>query len=279
MSSFDLQIRSPIWGVRVDLGFENSTLKSCPHIPIRLLYTLKSYLAPFGHNTHGGRWQTTDRQSYGKGPPMLKKLSVKLCMGYRLGQFRRFSVMKRTTQSFVNVCISNFKTRRFWVWQFATVLSITFQIQSAISLHNSSLVLVWMFTQMNMSVFKQRTAWYTCKWSSIVSSENLRALYSRHHGESGLSPHFLSHFKCQAYLLMISARSSIRFPSPMTIGPASAITLAFGWITVRLPAEENKNKSKLMTWSTQNIPKIETWAVISQEICIHMTTWTLMSYI
>lgn len=34
----------------------------------------------------------------------------------------------------------------------------------------------------------------------------------------------------------MSACSSIRFPSPMTIGPASAMMRALGWITVRGPA-------------------------------------------
>lgn len=37
------------------------------------------------------------------------------------------------------------------------------------------------------------------------------------------------------YLLIICACSSTKFPSPIIIGPASAIILAFGWTTVRVP--------------------------------------------
>lgn len=42
------------------------------------------------------------------------------------------------------------------------------------------------------------------------------------------------------YLLMISACSSIRFPSPMIIGPASAMIRAFGWTTVLAPVNEEE---------------------------------------
>lgn len=39
---------------------------------------------------------------------------------------------------------------------------------------------------------------------------------------------------------MIRACSSIRLPSPITMGPASAMIRAFGWTTVLGP-EETKN--------------------------------------
>ena len=60
MSSIGPQFDSPKFGVRVALGDrKRCQSKSRPHIPIRLLYTLYAYLAPFGHNTQRGR--QTDR--------------------------------------------------------------------------------------------------------------------------------------------------------------------------------------------------------------------------
>lgn len=46
---------------------------------------------------------------------------------------------------------------------------------------------------------------------------------------------------CLLYLLIMRTCSSIRFPSPMTIGPASAMIRAFGWTTVLAP-EKNYNE-------------------------------------
>ena len=37
--------------------------QSRPHIPIRLLYTLYAYLAPFGHNTQRGRQSDRNRRT------------------------------------------------------------------------------------------------------------------------------------------------------------------------------------------------------------------------
>ena len=61
MSSFDPPpIRPPFGGVRVDLGGRKwYQPKFRPHIPIRLLYTLYAYIAPFSHNIQRGR--QTDR--------------------------------------------------------------------------------------------------------------------------------------------------------------------------------------------------------------------------
>lgn len=46
------------------------------------------------------------------------------------------------------------------------------------------------------------------------------------------------------YPLIIKACSSIKLPSPITIGPASAMIRALGCTTVRAPEKKNKNKSK-----------------------------------
>lgn len=48
-------------------------------------------------------------------------------------------------------------------------------------------------------------------------------------------------------LLMISACSSIKLPSPITMGPASAIIRAFGWTTVLGPEEEQRTASRAQT--------------------------------
>ena len=54
-------IRSPVWGVKVDVGGRKLSKSKCrPHITIRLLCTLKAYLASFGHTTQCGK-QATDR--------------------------------------------------------------------------------------------------------------------------------------------------------------------------------------------------------------------------
>lgn len=47
---------------------------------------------------------------------------------------------------------------------------------------------------------------------------------------------------CLLYLLIIRTCSSIRFPSPITIGPASAMICALGWTTVLAPEKKNYNQ-------------------------------------
>ena len=63
MSSCGPPIRSPVWGVRVNLGGRKLyQQKSRPNIHIRLLYTLYAYLVPFAtiHNV-ADTCQMTDR--------------------------------------------------------------------------------------------------------------------------------------------------------------------------------------------------------------------------
>ena len=57
-----------ICGVRVDIGDRKRFQPKCrPHIPIRFLYTLRAYLAPFGHKIQRGGQK--DRQSDVIRPP------------------------------------------------------------------------------------------------------------------------------------------------------------------------------------------------------------------
>lgn len=47
--------------------------------------------------------------------------------------------------------------------------------------------------------------------------------------------HFYKIHYCYVHLLIMRACSSMRLPSPMTMGPASAIMRALGWTTVLAP--------------------------------------------
>ena len=48
----------PAWELGWTWGSKMVQIEMSIHIPIRLLYTLYAYLAPFGHNTQRGRRQT-----------------------------------------------------------------------------------------------------------------------------------------------------------------------------------------------------------------------------
>ena len=95
MPAFD-----PCLGIRMDLGGRKYyQLKCRPHIPIWHLYTLYTYLAPFGHNT-----PANDRQSDRNRPPMLQHrrpnkfliASYMIYSGHFLRCFMKFSTINST---------------------------------------------------------------------------------------------------------------------------------------------------------------------------------------
>lgn len=104
---------------------------------------------------------------------------------------------------------------------------------------------------MYLMLTRPQTSPFSCSERILVPELSCkRLLGSGRCWETFPVPSSLEHSLTHAF--MMRACSSIRFPSPMIIGPASAIIRALGWITVLGPVQQSRGEEMIRAGCTSS---------------------------